>query len=121
MILKLPQGYETEFSQQSMSLSPGQRQRIGLARALYNNPSFVVLDEPNSNLDGEGELALQQAILRMKQAGITFILVAHKPSIVTHVDKILMLQERKSKLAEDIIENVRKSDFSIGDIEYLLE
>lgn len=92
MILRLPQGYETEFSPQMLSLSPGQRQRIGLARALYNNPSFVVLDEPNSNLDGEGEIALQQAILRMKQAGITFVLVAHKPSIVGHVDKILMLE-----------------------------
>jgi len=92
MILRLPQGYETEFTRQNMSLSPGQRQRIGLARALYGNPSFVVLDEPNSNLDGEGEAALQQAILRMKKAGITFVLVAHKPSIVAHVDKILMLQ-----------------------------
>lgn len=97
MILRLPKGYETEFSQHMLSLSPGQRQRIGLARALYNNPSFVVLDEPNSNLDGEGEIALQQAILRMKQAGITFVLVAHKPSIVTHVDKILMLQEGMMK------------------------
>jgi PrtD family type I secretion system ABC transporter len=93
MILRLPRGYETEFSHQMLSLSPGQRQRIGLARALYNNPTFVVLDEPNSNLDGEGEIALQQAIYRMKQAGITFVLVAHKPSIVQHVDKILMLRE----------------------------
>lgn len=92
MILRLPQGYETPFSLENLSLSPGQRQRIGLARALYGNPSFVVLDEPNSNLDGEGELALQQTILRMKQRGITFVLVAHKPSIVSHVDKILMLQ-----------------------------
>jgi PrtD family type I secretion system ABC transporter len=97
MILRLPQGYETEFSQHLMSLSPGQRQRIGLARALYNKPSFVVLDEPNSNLDGEGEIALQQAILRMKQSGITFVLVAHKPSIVGHVDKILMLENGMMK------------------------
>lgn len=93
MILRLPQGYETEFSPQMLSLSPGQRQRIGLARALYKNPSFVVLDEPNINLDGEGEIALRDTILRMRDAGITFILVAHKPSIVTHVDKVLMLQE----------------------------
>jgi PrtD family type I secretion system ABC transporter len=97
MILRLPKGYETEFSPSMMSLSPGQRQRIGLARALYNKPTFVVLDEPNSNLDGEGEIALQQSILRMKQAGITFVLVAHKPSIVTHVDKILMLQDGMMK------------------------
>lgn len=93
MILRLPQGYETEFSPNNLSLSPGQRQRIGLARALYKNPSFVVLDEPNANLDGEGELALRETIMRMKQQGITFVLVAHKPSIVSHVDKILMLQE----------------------------
>jgi len=93
MILRLPQGYETEFSQQLLSLSPGQRQRIGLARALYKNPSFVVLDEPNTNLDGEGEVALRETIQRMQKAGITFVLVAHKPSIVTHVDKILMLQD----------------------------
>jgi PrtD family type I secretion system ABC transporter len=93
MVLRLPQGYETEFSPQQLSLSPGQRQRIGLARALYKNPKFVVLDEPNANLDGEGELALRHAILRMKEAGITFIIVAHKPSIVSHVDNILMLKE----------------------------
>ncbi len=93
MILRLPQGYETEFSPSMLSLSPGQRQRVGLARALYKKPSFVVLDEPNINLDGEGEVALRQAIIRMREAGITFILVAHKPSIVTHVDKILMLQD----------------------------
>lgn len=93
MVLRLPQGYETEYSRNQLSLSPGQCQRIGLARALYKNPSFVVLDEPNINLDGEGEIALQQAIFRMKEAGITFVLVAHKPSIVSHVDKILMLQD----------------------------
>ena len=93
MILRLPQGYETEFSPAMLSLSPGQRQRVGLARALYKKPSFVVLDEPNINLDGEGEMALREAIIRMRDAGITFILVAHKPSIVTHVDKILMLQD----------------------------
>lgn len=93
MILRLPMGYETEFSQYQLSLSPGQRQRIGLARALYGDPSFIVLDEPNANLDGEGEIALQQTILRMKQSQITFVLVAHKPAIVHHVDKILMLQD----------------------------
>lgn len=97
MVLRLPKGYETEFSQHMLSLSPGQRQRIGLARALFRKPSFVVLDEPNSNLDGEGEVALQHTILRMKQAGMTFVVVAHKPSIVTHVDKILMLQDGAMK------------------------
>lgn len=92
MILKLPKGYETEFVSGNLNLSPGQRQRIGLARALYGNPNIVVLDEPNGNLDGEGERALLQALNRMKQAGLTFIVVAHRPSIVSNVDKILMLR-----------------------------
>ena len=92
MILRLPKGYETEFISGNQTLSPGQRQRIGLARALYGNPRFVVLDEPNGNLDGEGERALLQALARMKQAGITYIVVAHRPSIVSNVDKVLMLQ-----------------------------
>lgn len=92
MILRLPQGYETEFQQGNLSLSPGQRQRIGLARALYGRPQFLVLDEPNGNLDGEGERALIQALHNMKQSGMTFIVVAHRPSIVGSVDKILMLR-----------------------------
>ncbi len=92
MILRLPGGYETEFMQGNQSLSPGQRQRIGLARALYKDPQFVVLDEPNGNLDGEGERALIGSLQRMKQAGLTFVVVAHRPSIVGSVDKILMLR-----------------------------
>lgn len=92
MILRLPNGYETEFMQGNLSLSPGQRQRIGLARALYKRPQFVVLDEPNGNLDGEGERALINALVRMKQAAMTFVVVAHRPSIVGSVDKILMLR-----------------------------
>ncbi len=92
MILRLPQGYETEFMQGNLSLSPGQRQRIGLARALFGRPQFVVLDEPNINLDGEGERALVGALARIKQLGITYIVVAHRPSIVGNVDKVLMLR-----------------------------
>ncbi len=92
MILRLPNGYETMFAPGLSSLSPGQRQRIGLARALYGKPKFVVLDEPNSNLDGEGEQALLVAMQRMKQAGITFIVVAHRPSIVANVDLLLVLK-----------------------------
>jgi PrtD family type I secretion system ABC transporter len=92
MILRLPNGYETQYDQMRYSLSPGQRQRIGLARALYGNPKFVLLDEPNTNLDGDGERALLGALTRMKQAGITFIVVAHRPTIVSMVDKILVLK-----------------------------
>ncbi|MBN66637.1 MAG: type I secretion system permease/ATPase [Rickettsiales bacterium] len=92
MILRLPKGYETEYSVGNQALSPGQRQRIGLARALYSRPRFLVLDEPNSNLDGEGERALMESLVRMKRLGITTIVVAHRPSIVGSVDKLLMLR-----------------------------
>lgn len=92
MILRLPKGYETEFVSGNLTLSPGQRQRIGLARAVFRMPRFVVLDEPNGNLDGEGERALLHALAQMKQAGMTYIVVAHRPSIVGNVDKVLMLQ-----------------------------
>lgn len=92
MILRLPNGYETQFHQGNLSLSPGQRQRIGLARAVFRRPQFVVMDEPNGNLDGDGERALLTALARMKQAGMTFIVVAHRPSIVGSVDKIMMLR-----------------------------
>ena len=93
LILQLPRGYETEYSTVNMSLSPGQRQRIGLARALYCRPRFIVLDEPNSNLDGEGERALIECLNWIKAAQITTIIVAHRPSIVSGVDKILMLRD----------------------------
>ena len=92
MILRLPQGYETEFTAGNLALSPGQRQRIGLARALFNRPRFVVLDEPHGTLDGEGERALLVALQRMKEAKLNYIVVAHRPSIVGNVDKILMLR-----------------------------
>ena len=93
LILQLPAGYETIFSAGNVSLSPGQRQRIGLARALYCNPRYIVLDEPNSNLDGEGERALLDCLNRVRANGVTAIIVAHRPSIVSGVDKILMLRD----------------------------
>jgi len=98
MILQLPRGYETEYSQHIISLSPGQRQRIGMARALYGNPRLLVLDEPNSNLDGEGERALLESLQRVKNAKITCILVAHRPSIVAFTDKILVLRNGLAEL-----------------------
>lgn len=93
MVLRLPRGYDTQIGQHGGMLSGGQRQRIGLARALYGNPRIIVLDEPNSNLDEEGETQLMQCLFRLRKKGVTVILVAHKPSILMAVDEILVLQQ----------------------------
>ena len=89
LILTLAKGYDTPVGEQGLRLSPGQRQRIALARALYGQPKLVVLDEPNSNLDGAGEVALAQAMSRLRKEGVTSVVVAHRPSLIAHVDKIL--------------------------------
>ena len=93
MILALPKGYDTQIGDQGAALSGGQRQRIGLARALYGDPRVIVLDEPNSNLDEEGEASLAQAVLHLKQQRTTLILVTHKPNILSIVDNIMMVQD----------------------------
>lgn len=91
LILALPQGYDTPVGAQGLRLSPGQRQRIALARALYGSPRLVVLDEPNSNLDGAGEIALAQALSGLRSAKVTSVIVTHRPSLIAHVDKVLVL------------------------------
>jgi len=91
MILSLPKGYETEMGDGGTALSAGQRQRIGLARALYGDPFLVVLDEPNSSLDVQGDEALTQAILGVRQRGGIVVVVAHRPSAIAGVDQLLVL------------------------------
>ena len=91
MIQKLGQGYETDVGDGGMSLSGGQRQRVGLARAVFREPSLVVLDEPNSNLDSPGEQALIQCIQKLKEMGKTVVLVTHKSNLLALSDKTLML------------------------------
>jgi len=92
LVLRFPDGYETVIGPGLSALSPGQKQRIGLARAVFRNPKMIIMDEPNSNLDGEGEMALMQTLGRLKQQGVTCLVVAHKPSVIAHMDHILMLR-----------------------------
>ena len=93
MILALPRGYDTQIGEYGAALSGGQRQRIGLARALYGDPKIIVLDEPNSNLDEEGEATLLQAIVNLRELRSTVVLVTHKPNILSLVDNIMVMQD----------------------------
>lgn len=93
LILHLPQGYDTVLGDGGAGLSGGQRQRLGLARAMYGDPSLIVLDEPNSNLDDQGEQALLQAIVALRQQGKTIILVTHRTSIIGVTNKLLFLRD----------------------------
>jgi ABC-type protease/lipase transport system fused ATPase/permease subunit len=95
LIVRLPQGYETPLGANGLSLSAGQRQRIALARALYDDPFLVVLDEPNSNLDAEGEAALTAAVLAVRSRGGIVVVIAHRPSALAAVDMIGVIQNGK--------------------------
>ncbi len=93
MILELPEGYDTTIGAAGGVLSGGQRQRVGLARAIYGDPKFILLDEPNSNLDEQGEIALAKVIGALKQKGITVIIITHRPAILGILDKVLIMNE----------------------------
>ena len=95
MIGRLPLGYDTRLGDGGYLLSGGQRQRIGLARAIYGRPRLIVLDEPNANLDTDGERALIRAIEALRADGAIIVLIAHRPSIMQVADKIMVLQEGK--------------------------
>jgi ATP-binding cassette subfamily C protein len=97
LIINLPEGYETVVGDHGSALSAGQAQRIALARALYRDPFLVVLDEPNSNLDAEGDEALTRAILGLRARGAITVVVAHRPSAIAGVDYILIMAKGRQQ------------------------
>jgi len=93
LILGLPEGYDTRLGPGGVRLSPGQQQRIALARAVYGEPVVIVLDEPNSNLDDEGESALIETLVELKEAARTVIVITHRPSLLQRADRIAVVQQ----------------------------
>ncbi len=93
----MPEGYQTQIGERGALLSAGQRQRLALARALYGDPFLVVLDEPNSNLDQEGEAALTEAIAGVRARGGIVVVVAHRPSALAALDQVMVMAQAASR------------------------
>ncbi|HRB28548.1 MAG TPA: type I secretion system permease/ATPase [Nitrosomonas sp.] len=111
MILNMSDGYDTMLGEGGAGLSGGQKQRIGLARAMYDDPSLIVLDEPNSNLDEVGEQALLNALIDLRKRGKTIVLITHRTSIIGVTTKLLLLQDGMAKMfgpTKQVIEELTK-------------
>jgi ATP-binding cassette, subfamily C, type I secretion system permease/ATPase len=93
MILRLPKGYDTDIGERGLGLSGGQRQRVALARALFGRPSLVVLDEPNANLDSEGDAGLVRALAELRSTNTTVVFITHRPGLIAYADKLLLLRD----------------------------
>ena len=110
-ILAFPKGYDTQIGEvASFGLSGGQRQRLAIARAIYGNPKYVVMDEPNANLDDQGELALVSAIAHLKKLGGTVVVTTHRPRLIASVEFLLVLKGGKQVAfgpAKQVIESIR--------------
>jgi ATP-binding cassette subfamily C exporter for protease/lipase len=98
MILRFPQGYDTPLGEGGGGLAGGQKQRLGLARAIYGDPSFIVLDEPNSNLDETGEMALIGAINDLRTRGKTIVMITHRESTLGTTTRLLVLRDGVAQL-----------------------
>jgi PrtD family type I secretion system ABC transporter len=112
MIAHMPNGYETQIGDSGARLSAGQRQRIGLARAVYGGPRLIVLDEPNANLDQAGEAALAAAVGDLKARGAALVIVGHRPSTLARADKILWLKDGRVELfgpRDEVLQKLREA------------
>ena len=117
-ILGFPDGYETRLGGSGFALSGGQRQRLGIARAFYDNPKYVVMDEPNASLDEVGETALMRAIVAMKERGTSFVLTTHRPRLMSVADNMLVLRQGRQVgfgSAVDMISAIRNLQVSAGE------